>query len=231
MGSTICTPQTAAYLPDNLKLSKQDIQNELYYFEHETGMIHFKLVASNIYKPFFRQVYPDELNENELNEEMLDVLKTYTSSRSNECYIKTNLNLLSANVEQIDWQYVNQLRSIVRGLVKTNLRQTYYRGLTLSDIEIGYYMENQGKCFFTTSFLSFTVDRLLIYSGNAIMILNMDRTPENAKKNITNIWKWSALIEEKEALLVVGSHLRILNVHYYGNRWEIEIELIDEETE
>ena len=43
---------------------------------------------------------------------MLNVLKSYTNSQSNECYMKTNLNLLSANFDDIDWIYVNKLTFI-----------------------------------------------------------------------------------------------------------------------
>ncbi|CAF5025954.1 unnamed protein product, partial [Rotaria sp. Silwood1] len=46
-----------------------------------------------------------------------------------------------------------------------------------------------------------------------------------------NIWKWSACTEEKEALLAVGTKLKILSVHYFGYKWEIEVELVEDEEE
>jgi len=153
----------------------------------------------------------------------------YTNSKLNECYIKTNLNLLSANVDDIDWLYVNKLRSLIRGLNQINLKPIYYRGLYLSDNEIKYYIEKQNNFYYTNSFLSFTIDRLLIYPGNAILILKLENSSEKAKKNIANIWKWSTFREEKEALLAVGTKLKILSVHYYGYKWEIELELMEDD--
>ena len=90
--------------------------------------------------------------------------------------MKTNLNLLSSNFDQIDWIYVNQLRSLIRGLVQSNIRNIYYRGLTLSDTEIQYYIDRRNEYYYTNSFTSFTIDRLLIYSGNAILILRTDNS-------------------------------------------------------
>ncbi|CAF2959098.1 unnamed protein product [Rotaria sp. Silwood2] len=54
---------------------------------------------------------------------------------------------------------------------------------------------------------------------------------EKAKKNIANIWKWSTFSEEKEALLAVGTKLKILSVHYFGYKWEIEVELMEDDEE
>ncbi|CAF1536201.1 unnamed protein product, partial [Rotaria sordida] len=154
-----------------------------------------------------------------------------TDSHSNECYMKTNLNLLSANFDDFDWLYVNKLRSLIRNLNQSNIKHIYYRGLTLSDKEIQYYIDKKNDFYYTNSFLSFTIDRLLIYSGNSIIILKTDNSNELAKKNIANIWKWSACTEEKEALLAVGSKLKILSVHYFGYKWEIEVELVEDEDE
>ncbi|CAF3420722.1 unnamed protein product [Rotaria sp. Silwood2] len=145
--------------------------------------------------------------------------------------MKTNLNLLSANFDDIDWLYVNKLRSLIRGLNQSNIKPIYYRGLTLSDTEIQYYIDKKNEYYYTNSFLSFTIDRLLIYSGNSIIILKTDNSSELAKKNLANIWKWSACTEEKEALLAVGTKLKILSVHYFGYKWEIEVELVEDEEE
>ena len=66
---------------------------------------------------------------------------------------------------------------------------------------------------------------MLVYSGNAILILRTDNSSERAKENLANIWRWSTISEEKEALLVVGAKLKIMSVHYFGCKWEIEVEL------
>ncbi|CAF4176304.1 unnamed protein product, partial [Rotaria sordida] len=157
-------------------------------------------------------IYPKNINEYELTDDMLYCLRSYTNSQSNECYMKTNLNLLSANFDDIDWIYVNKLRSLIRCLIKTDIKPIYYRGLNLSDNEIKYYIEKQNHYYYTNSFLSFTIDRLLIYSGNAILILKTENSSEKAKKNIANIWKLSTFSEEKEARLAVGTKLKILSV-------------------
>jgi hypothetical protein len=162
---------------------------------------------------------------------MLNVLKLYTDSQSNECYMKTNLNLLSANLNDIDWIYVNKLRSLIRGLVQSNLRHIYYRGLTLTDTEIQYYLDKRNEYYYTNSFTSFTIDRLLIYPGNAILILRTDTCSDKAKINLANIWKWSRFIDEREALLAVGTKLKILSAHYFGCKWEIEVELAEDDIE
>ena len=162
---------------------------------------------------------------------MLNVLKSYTDSKTNECFMKTNLNLLSANLNDINWSYVNQLRSLIRGLVQSNIRHIYYRGLTLSDTEVQYYLDKRNQYYYTNSFTSFTIDRLLIYSGNAILMLRTDMCNEKAKINLANIWKWSAFTDEREALLAVGSKLKILSVHYFGCKWEIEVELAEDDIE
>jgi hypothetical protein len=162
---------------------------------------------------------------------MLNVLKSYTDSQTNECYMKTNLNLLSSNFDEIDWIYVNKLRSLIRGLVQSNLKPIYYRGLTLSNREVQYYLDKRNEYYYTNSFTSFTIDRLLIYSGNAILLLRTDNCSEKAKINLANIWKWSQFVEEKEALLAVGTKLKILSVHYFGCKWEIEVELAGDDQE
>ena len=228
MASILLTSRNADYLPEELSSINKDLENKFFYFEREIDTVHFKLHSTNIYRDYFVQVYPEDLDESQLNEDMLDVLRSYTDSRSNECYVKTNLNLLSACMNGIDWNYVNRLRSVIRSLSQTDLKHVYYRGLNLTDIEISHYMAKRKRSFYTTSFLSFTTDRLLIYPGNALMILNIDRSSDEAKKNIANIWKWSAFKEEKEALVAVGSRLKIMSVHYFCDRWQIELELIDE---
>ena len=221
---------TSPYLPKKLAQTKGKYETDSFHYDSTSNILNCKLMQINPYRSFFQRVYPEFIHEHQLTNEMLDVLKSYTDSVTNrQCYMKTNLNLLSGNFDQIDWIYVNQLRSIIRGLIQNNIKHVYYRGLTLSDIEIQYYLDRCGDCYYTNSFLSFTVDRLLVYSGNALLILKTDNASDKAKKNLANIWKWSALIEEREALLAVGTKLKILSVHYFGCKWEIEVELMEDD--
>ncbi len=217
------------YLPKELTSIKENYETEHFYYNPEKNLLDCKLLTKNPYSYFFQQVYPNEIHEHELTNDMINVLKSYTDSQSNECYIKTNLNLLSANFNDIDWIYVNKLRSLIRSLIQINLKPIYYRGLNLSETEIQYYLDKRNQFYYTNSFLSFTIDRLLIYPGNAILILKIENSSEKAKKNIANIWKWSTFSEEKEALLVVGTKLKILSVHFFGYKWEIEVELMDDD--
>lgn len=227
----IINARTNRYLPKNLASKNQNYDTDHFHYNHSTNSLDCKLLTKNPYHNYFQQVYPTTINEHELNDDMLNVIHSYTNSRTNECYMKTNLNLLSANYDDIDWTYVNKLRCLIRGLNQSNIKHAYYRGLTLSDREIQYYIDKKNECYYTNSFLSFTIDRLLIYAGNSIMILKTENSNELAKKNLANIWKWSAFGEEKEALLAVGTKLRILSVHYYGCKWEIEVELVEDDEE
>ena len=225
----IMNARTSRYLPKTIASVTENYETEHFYYDHTTNSLDCKLLTKNPYRSYFHQVYPSIINEDKLDNDMLEVLQSYTNSRSSECYMKTNLNLLSANFDDIDWSYVNKLRSLIRGLNQAYIRHVYYRGLTLSDTEIQYYIDRKDECYYTNSFLSFTIDRLLIYSGNSIMILKTDNSNELAKKNLANIWKWSTYAEEKEALLAVGTKLKILSVHYFGYKWEIEVELVEDE--
>jgi hypothetical protein len=227
----VLNAQTNIYLREDLASLTADLDTDYFYYDYSTNTLNCKLLSKNVYSSYLNEVYPKEINEYQLTEEMLDVIKSYTDSQSNECYMKTNLNLLSAHFNDIDWIYVNKLRSLIRGLVQTNLKHIYYRGLTLSDTEIQYYLDRRNEYYYTTSFTSFTIDRLLIYSGNAILILRTDTCNEKAKRNLANIWKWSRFIDEKEALLAVGTKLKVLSVHYFGCKWEIEVELAEDDLE
>ena len=229
MGICAVNARTIAYLPSHLSSTTEDIDTESFHYDSSTGSLDFKLLSTNPYRSYFLQVYPTSIDEHELNGEMLEVLRSYTDSLTNECYMKTNLNLLSAHVEAIDWLYVNRLRSLIRGLVPSHLKHVYYRGLILSDTEIGFYLAKRQDCFYTNSFLSFTIDRLLVYAGNALMILKMETSDDQAKMNLANIWRWSARTDEKEALLAVGSKLKVVSVRYLGCKWEIEVELVDDD--
>jgi hypothetical protein len=231
MASCVYNARSSPYLPKELSSRKENYETEHFSFNSETNLLDCKLLTKNPYSSFFQQVYPIEINEYELTNDMLNILKSYTNSQSNQCYIKTNLNLLSANFDDIDWIYVNKLRSLIRGLIQNNLKPIYYRGLNLSDKEIKYYIEKKKNFYYTNSFLSFTIDRLLIYSGNAILILKIENSSEKAKKNLANIWKWSTFTEEKEALLAVGTKLKILSVHFFGCKWEIEVELMEDDED
>jgi hypothetical protein len=171
MACCIVNARSSRYLPKQLASTTDNYETDHYYYNHETNSLDCKLLTQNPYSSYFQEVYSRKINEHELTDDMLNVIKTYTNSQSNECYMKTNLNLLSANFDDIDWIYVNKLRSLIRGLKQINLKPIYYRGLNLSDMEIKYYIEKQGSFYYTNSFLSFTIDRLLIYPGNAILIL------------------------------------------------------------
>ena len=225
----IVNARTSRYLSKTIATSTENFETDSFHYDHLNNTVNCKLLTINPYHSYFEQVYPTIINEYQLTDDMLNVLKSYTDSQTNECYMKTNLNLLSSNFDDIHWIYVNKLRSLIRGLVKTNLKHIYYRGLTLSDQEIQYYIEKKNDYYYTNSFTSFTIDRLLIYSGNAILILRTDSCNEKAKINLVNIWKWSTYKEEKEALLAVGTKLKVLSVHYFGCKWEIEVELAEDD--
>ncbi|CAF0916483.1 unnamed protein product [Adineta steineri] len=231
MACCLLDARSSRYLPKQLASTTQNYETEHFFFNYDTNSLDCKLLTTNIYYPYFENIYPFLINEYELTDDMLNVIKSYTNSQTNESYKKTNLNLLSANFDDIDWIYVNKLRSLIRNLVKINLKPIYYRGLNLSDNEIKYYIEKQNSYYYTNSFLSFTIDRLLIYPGNAILILKTETSSKKAKKNLANIWKWSTFSDEKEALLCVGTKLRIISVHYYGCKWEIEVELMEDDQE
>ncbi|CAF1145578.1 unnamed protein product [Rotaria sordida] len=231
MAQCVFNARTSRYLPKDLGSVIANFETDSFHYDHTTNTLNCKLFTKNPYRSYFKQVYPRIINEHELTDDMLNVLKTYTDNRSNECYMKTNLNLLSANLQDIDWTYVNKLRSLIRGLVQSNIKHIYYRGLHLSDQEIQYYMDKRNEYYYTNSFQSFTIDRLLVYSGNATLILRTDTCSEKAKVNLANIWKWSTFVEEKEALLAVGTKLKILTVNYFGYKWEIEVELAEDDFE
>jgi len=227
----IFNARTSRYLPKKLASVTENFETDSFHYDHAKNSLNCKLLRINPYISYFKQVYPTIINEYELTDDMLNVLKSYTDSQTNECYMKTNLNLLSSNFNEIDWIYVNKLRSLIRDLVQSNFKYIYYRGLTLSEREIQYYLDRRNEYYYTNSFTSFTIDRLLIYSGNAILMLRTDTCSEKAKINLANIWKWSRFVEEKEALLAVGTKLKILSVHYFGCKWEIEVELAEDDQE
>ncbi len=228
MMECIFDADTSPYLPKELALVKENYETDSFEYDYTTNLLNCKLLRQNPYRTYFKQVYPSIINEYELNDDMLEVIKSYTNSLTNKCYIKTNLNLLSQNFNEIDWIYVNKLRSLIRNLIQTNIKHVYYRGLTLSNTEIQYYIDRRNDYYYTNSFTSFTTDRLLVYSGNTLLILRTENSSEKAKKNLANIWKWSTFVDEKEALLAVGSKLKILSVHYFGCKWEIEVELVED---
>ncbi|CAM4794813.1 unnamed protein product [Rotaria magnacalcarata] len=208
MMDCIFDDDTSPFLPKTLVSVTNNYETDSFHYDYTTKLLNCKLLTKNPYRSYFKQVYPTEINEYELTDDMLDVLKSYTNSLSNKCYIKTNLNLLSENLDEIDWMYVNKLRSLIR-VQKFNI---------ISDKRNDYY--------YTNSFTSFTIDRLLVYSGNALLILKTENSTDKAKKNLANIWKWSMFTEEKEALLAVGTKLKILSVHYFGCKMQIIIHLL-----
>ncbi len=154
----IFNARTSRYLPKNLPYSTENFETDSFEYDHMTNSLNCKLLTINPYLSYFKQLYPTIINEYELTDDMLNILKSYTDSQTTECYMKTNLNLLSSNFDEIDWIYVNKLRSLIRGLVQLNLKHIYYRGLTVSDIEIQYYLDKKNQYYYTNSFTSFTID-------------------------------------------------------------------------
>jgi uncharacterized membrane protein len=74
-------------------------------------------------------------------------------------------------------------------------------------------------------YIIFTINYLLIYSGITTLLLRRDTCREKAKMSVAKIGKWSRFVEEKEALLTIGTKLKILRVHYFRGNWEIAVEL------
>ncbi|CAF4962791.1 unnamed protein product, partial [Rotaria sp. Silwood1] len=109
MMDCIVNARTSRYLPKTLASTTKNYETEHFHYNHSTNSLDCKLLTKNPYRSYFEQIYPTIINEHELNNDMLNVIKSYTNSRSNECYMKTNLNLLSANFDDIDWLYVNKL--------------------------------------------------------------------------------------------------------------------------
>ncbi|CAF1540422.1 unnamed protein product [Adineta ricciae] len=134
-------------------MSATNFETDYYFYDYENNLLNLR---------------PLIINEHELIDDLLNVLKKYADSKSNECYMETNLN-------DIDWDYINKLRSLLRGLVQTNLKHFYYRGLTLSS------------------------------DNAILIFMRTDTCSEKTKINLMNIWKWSTFVNENEALLVVGT--------------------------
>ena len=164
-----------------------------------------------------RQVYPLYIKEDAVTDDMRDVLRQYTASG----YQDTNISLL-VNYN-IDWVYVNKLRSLIRGLWQLNLLTTYYRGVNLTDTEVNFYQENINESYYTTSFYSFSSDRLSAFPGNALIIL---RVRPQHRLNIANVERWSSYAHERETILAIGSRLKINSTERINEKWEIELELI-----
>jgi hypothetical protein len=195
-------------------------RNDNFSYDYDSEELNFKLLERNPYKAQLKQVYSLWIDENQLTNEMLVVIRQFT----NNFYFKTNLKLLS-NLD-IDWNYTNKLRSIIRGLNQSDLRSVYYRGINLSDIEISYYREKINKFYYTNSFSSFTTEKELAFPYNSLMMLHT--TPGN-RLNIANVWKWSSYPHEMEAILSVGSKLKVLSVNHEDEHWIIQVQLIDNE--
>ncbi|UJR12493.1 hypothetical protein I4U23_016668 [Adineta vaga] len=211
---------TSPFLPPLIAMLAEGTGSHFYSYDSARKELSFKLLEENPYKEKLQQVYPIMIDEGQLTDEMLSVIKQYTGNH----YLKTNLNLLS-NFD-IDWDYTNKLRSIIRGLYQSDLRSVYYRGLNLSDIEVNYYKEKIGACYYTNSFSSFTTEKDKAFTGNALIIL---KTTKNNRLNIANVWKWSCFPNEMEAILSIASRLQILNIYAKDNLWIIEVQLIGNE--
>lgn len=194
--------------------------DNFFHYNNQSHELSFKLLGQNPYKAQLKQVYPLSIHEHQLTNEMIAVIRQYTS----HYYMYTNMKLLS-NFD-IDWNYTNKLRSIIRSLCQSNLRNVYYRGLNLSDTEVSYYIEKFNQFYYTNSFLSFTTDKGLAFPGNALIVL---KTIPGNRLNIANVWKWSSYPYEMEAILSVGSKLKILGVYKENVRWIIRVELVENE--
>jgi hypothetical protein len=197
---------------------KTNYESNSFYYDYHNQEIHFKLLETNQYKAQLKQVYPLLIDEDQLTNEMIAVIKQYTSSY----YYETNLRLLS-NLD-IEWDYTNKLRSIIRGLNQSDLRNVYYRGVDLSDLEVSYYIEKVDKFYYTNSFLSFTAERELVFPYNSLLILH---TAPGNRLNIANVWRWSTYPHEMEAILSIASKLKILGVHQEADRSVIQVQLIE----
>ncbi|CAF1276223.1 unnamed protein product [Adineta steineri] len=208
------------FLSRLLASANSNYESDSYYYDYEKKELSFKLLDTIPYKKQLQQVYSLSINEDQLTDEMLDVIKQYTGMH----YLKTNLNLLSDY--DIDWNYTNKLRSVIRGLYQPDLRSLYYRGVNLSDIEVNYFRQKIGTCYYTNSFSSFTIEKDLVFPGNTLIILN---TIEGNRINIANIWKWSSFPHEMEAILSIAAQLKILSVHQDDGRWIIEVQLVGNE--
>jgi hypothetical protein len=217
MGASLVNPKTQPFLPPLSTFTTSNYENTNFFYDHNNKELSFKLPEENPYKAQLKQVYPIRIDEDQLTSEMRCVIQQYT----NEHYLKTNLNLLS-NFD-IDWDYTNKLRSIIRGLYQLDLRDVYYRGLNLSDIEINYYKQKVDKCYYTNSFLSFTTEKQLAFQGNSLIVLH---TISKHRLNMANVWKWSTYPSEMEAILSIASKLKILKINQEDNRWIIEVELV-----
>ncbi|UJR24131.1 hypothetical protein I4U23_027097 [Adineta vaga] len=192
----------------------------LFQYTSEDNMCHLKLQKTNIYKKKFEQVYPIYVEEDKLTSSMIEVLQQYTGSG----YKDTNISLLLDH--EIDWLYINRLRSLIRGLYQRNLVSTYYRGVHLSKIELNYYKGSVGECYYTTSFTSFSTDRSRAFNGNTLMILTVSK---GNRLNIAQIERWSQYPDEKEGILALGSKIKINSVKYETQNWHIELDLVGNE--
>jgi hypothetical protein len=189
-------------------------------YDNDTQELSFKLYEKNPFEAQLKQVYPIPMYENQLTDEMIAIIKLYTRGY----YWKINMKLLS-NFD-IDWNYTNKLWSIIRSLHQSNIRSVYYRGVSLSDIEINYYKKKLNKFYYTNSFSSFTTEKELAFPYNTLIILKT--TPGN-RLNIANVWKWSSYPHEMEAILSVGSKLKVLDVGQENDKWIIQVELVGNE--
>ncbi len=91
MMECIFDANTSRHLPKELASVKENYETDSFHYDYTTNLLNCKLLINNPYRSYFKEIYPTIINEYELTDDMLNVLKTYTDSQSNECYIKTNL--------------------------------------------------------------------------------------------------------------------------------------------
>ena len=58
------------------KEKTKNFEADSYHYDHVDNTLNFKLLTINPYISYFKQVYPSIINEYELNDDMLNVLKS-----------------------------------------------------------------------------------------------------------------------------------------------------------
>ena len=76
--------RTCRYLPKNLGSASKNLETDFFHYDHANNSLNCKLLTTNPYRSYFEQVYPSSINEYQLTDDMLDVLKSYTDSQTNE---------------------------------------------------------------------------------------------------------------------------------------------------
>ncbi|CAF1037181.1 unnamed protein product [Didymodactylos carnosus] len=118
---------------------------------------------------------------------------------------------------------------------------TVYRGQLMVTDELNKLHQNIGGLILFNTFVSTTTDLsiAIIYSGeggsrplfeSVVFQMDIDKT-SSAEKPFANIEKLSAIEDEKEVLLSMGSIFLIESVEFRNNYWHIKLTLCDEQNE